>query len=300
MKTFVKKALCAAYKYTGILGVQEFLARRRGWSFLAVLLFHRVTDAIPEDGLTVSIRRFRAICRMLRRSFHVVSVAELVRLLQAGTPLPPRTVAITFDDCYRDNLHAAQILAEHGLSACFFVPTAFIGTDTVFPWDAALPRMPNLSWDDLRAMVALGHEIGSHTVTHADLVEISAEQTLEELVESKRVLEQQLQQPARWFAYPYGGPDNFLPERLELVAQANFESCFSGHGGFIPANSPTLLLPREPVPYFPSVLNLEVHLTGCLDWLYALKRRLGWVPDTHRVETPFAKFLARKQQDALV
>jgi hypothetical protein len=97
------------------------------------------------------------------------------------------------------------------------------------------------------------------------------------LAESKRVLEDQLRRPVRWFAYPYGGRDNFRPEHLPLVARAGYEACFSGHSGFITAaHRDKLLLPREPVPYFRSLLHLEVHLTGCLNWYYALKRRAGW------------------------
>jgi peptidoglycan/xylan/chitin deacetylase (PgdA/CDA1 family) len=285
MKMLVKNVLCAAYKCSGALGVYEYFARRAGQAFLAVLLFHRVTDAIPEDGLTVGTRRFRDICRMLRRNFRVVPVAEILRLLRAATPPPPRTVAVTFDDCYRDNLFAAQLLAEHGLPGCFFVPTAFVGTDTVFPWDAGLTRMPNLTWDEVRAMAALGHEIGSHTVTHPDLGGVSAEQTRFELVESRRVLEEQLQRPVRWFAYPFGLREHFREDRLGLVAEAGYEACFSGYGGFIYPGHKGLLLPREPVPYFDSVLNLEVHLTGGLNWYYALKRRLGWIkPQHHRAD----------------
>ncbi len=35
------------------------------------------------------------------------------------------------------------------------------------------------------------------------------------------------------------------------------------------------VLPRVPVPDFHSLLHLELHLRGCLDWYYALKRRAG-------------------------
>src|SRR5205823_14077393 len=114
---------------------------------------------------------------LLRNLFNVVSLSEAMRLLNSGVPLPRRLVAITFDDCYRDNLFAARVLAEHGLPACFFIPSAFPGTDHVFPWDAELKKMANLSWDEIREMVNLGQEIGSHKVHHADLgqsrVEIS-------------------------------------------------------------------------------------------------------------------------------
>src|SRR6202011_2817551 len=120
MKTITKAALCALYKYSGVMHAQERLAAAAGRSCLAILLFHRVTDAVPEDGLTVSTARFRRLCRMLRNQFHVVPLGEIYRIVRGGGPMPRRTLAITFDDCYRDNLLAARELAEHGLPATFF------------------------------------------------------------------------------------------------------------------------------------------------------------------------------------
>ena len=38
------------------------------------------------------------------------------------------------------------------------------------------------------------------------------------------------------------------------------------------------VLPREPMPNFRSLLNLELHLSGCLDWFYGLKRKAGMLP----------------------
>ncbi len=269
MKSLVRLALCALYKYSGALRLHEALARR---TFLTVLLLHRVTDAIPEDGLTMGTARFRRLCRLLRRRFHVVPLAEAFRLARSGGPIPRRTVAITFDDCYRDNLFAARVLAEHGLPACFFIPTAFVGTDAVFPWDRHLPKMPNLSWDEIREMAALGHEIGSHTVTHSDMARVSEEQARHELAESKRILEAQLGRPVRWFAYPFGERQHFRADRLALVLGAGYEGCLSAYGGFVYPDAKSLILPREAVPDFKSLLHLEVYLTGCLNWFYGLRK----------------------------
>jgi hypothetical protein len=277
IKTITKAALCALYKYSGVLCLQESLARARGRSFASVLLFHRITDAIPVDGLTVCTARFRRICRMLRRGFRVVPLAEVIRVARSGRTIPARTVAITFDDCYRDNLDAARTLAEHGLPATFFIPTAFVGTDHVFDWDRALPRMPNLTWDEVRAIIRMGFDIGSHTVAHADLGAVGVDQARRELTESKRVLEEQLQQPIRWLAFPFGQRCNLRLEIVPLIQEAGYEACFSGFGGFVAAGQTDFVLPREAVPSFSSVLNLELHLTGCLDWMYALKRRRGAV-----------------------
>src|SRR5262249_30345259 len=157
--------------------------------FASVLLFHRVTDAIPEDGITVGEGRFRRICQMLQRRFHVRRLAEVVGVLRSGGPVPNRTVAVTFDDCYQDNLPAVRVLAEHGLPATFFIPTAFVGTDHVFSWDRGLPRLPNLTWDDVQEMVRMGFDVGSHAVTHADLGAATTADAERELTESKRILE---------------------------------------------------------------------------------------------------------------
>jgi peptidoglycan/xylan/chitin deacetylase (PgdA/CDA1 family) len=275
MKDFAKATLCGVYKYSGAMIAQEAMARVIGHPFLVVLHFHRVTDAIPEDGLTVSTRRFRKICHLLRRSFHVVPLAEIFRMLHSKGPIPRRTIAITFDDSYRDNLFAARLLAEYHLPACFFVPTGFVDTDAVYEWDKSLARMPHLRWDDLREMVSLGHEIGSHSVTHPNMATISVEEARRELVESRKTLEDQLGCRVRWFAYPFGGNHNFRNDRLPLVYEAGYEGCVSGHGGFVYPHLNQSIVPREAVPYFRSILNLELHLSGCLHWLYTAKRRVG-------------------------
>ena len=277
MKQLAKHSLLGLYKYSGVLGAQERLSYRAGNAYVAILLFHRVTDEIPSDGLTVTTGWFRGFCQIMQKRFNVVSLAEAMDLLESGNKPARRTVAITFDDCYRDNLFAARILAEHNLPACFFIPTAYPGTQHVFDWDKHLPQMANLTWDEIREMAELGHEIGSHTVHHANMAQVSTEQARHELVDSKKTLEDRLGRPVQWFAYPYGGRENFLPERLPMVYEAGYRGCFSGFGGFAYPPLNGQIVPREAVPYFRSLLNLEVHLTGCLDWMYALKRKVGMI-----------------------
>jgi len=273
------KTFCSAvYKYSGAAWMYERLARSFGRQQLPILLFHRVNALIPEDGLTVSPERFRSICALLQASFQVVPLARVFEWMQEGKKLPERTVAITFDDCYQDNLHAAHILAEFGLPATFFIPTAFVGTDHAFSWDRHLPRMPNLNWTDIRAMVRLGHEVGSHTMTHPDMGLVTLKEAEREMVQSKETLQERLGKPCRLFAYPYGGRENWREEWTDLAVRAGYMGTVSAHGGFVRPGDNPHLLPREPMPYFHCMLNLELHLCGCLDWMYALKSRLGLIP----------------------
>jgi peptidoglycan/xylan/chitin deacetylase (PgdA/CDA1 family) len=270
---WARATLCGLYKYTGTMFLHEHLAHLCGQQFMTILLFHRVTDLIPEDGLTVHPRRFRDFCSMLARRFNVVSLGEIFRILREGRPMPPRTVAITFDDSYRDNLEAGQFLHGLGLPATFFVPTGFVGTERVFDWDRALPRLPNLTWEDVRELVRLGHEIGSHTVNHVNLGVVTDDQARTELVTSRVVLEDRLQQPVHWFAYPFGGPHHLRPDLLPVIQEAGYEGTLSAFGGFVRPGRDARVLPREAVPYFRSALHLEMHLSGCLHWLYALQGR---------------------------
>ena len=66
-------------------------------------------------------------------------------------------------------------------------------------------------------------------------------------------------------------------------------------GGFVRRDSDPRILARVPVPQFQSLLNLELHLRGCLDWFYALKRRAGWTAHAR----PICVFAAEKPPDAL-
>lgn len=272
-KNRLRTILSGLYRYSGAMRLHEAAARAAGQQFMTVLLFHRITDAIPEDGLTVGTERFERICDLLARRFHVVPLGEVFRIKRSGERMPRRTVAITFDDCYRDNRDAARVLARLALPATFFVPTAFVGTDHVFPWDQHLPRMPNLTWAEVREMARMGFEIGSHTVSHANLGAVGPAEARHEIFDSRRVLEDRLGQRVRWFAYPYGGKHHFRPEYLPMVYEAGYDGAVSAFGGFVTRDCDDRMLPREAVPYFKSALHLEAHLSGCLHWLYAMRGR---------------------------
>jgi peptidoglycan/xylan/chitin deacetylase (PgdA/CDA1 family) len=104
-------------------------------SALMVLGWHNVEGtwcfpAPPGQGPAGMERQFR----LLRRTANVVPLASALRDLRDGRPLPPRAVAITFDDGYRDNLTiAGPMLARLGLPAtCFLVPALLDGA--VDPW----------------------------------------------------------------------------------------------------------------------------------------------------------------------
>jgi peptidoglycan/xylan/chitin deacetylase (PgdA/CDA1 family)/glycosyltransferase involved in cell wall biosynthesis len=88
----------------------------------AILAYHRIASLSPDShNLCVPPHDFRAQMTYLREHCTPMPLAELAAAAAAGN-LPPRAVAVTFDDGYVDALTVASpILSELGVPATFFV-----------------------------------------------------------------------------------------------------------------------------------------------------------------------------------
>jgi hypothetical protein len=101
-------------RYAGIV-----LVPTRGFrSKTTIVAFHRVSDHLPEDGLTCSSEKLQAFCKFFRKYFRVLPLAEQIAGCHAGVDLGG-ALSITFDEGYLDNFEvAAPILSKIGLSDC--------------------------------------------------------------------------------------------------------------------------------------------------------------------------------------
>ncbi len=99
---------------------------------LAILMYHRVLPEPDELTHDMHARDFDAQMRALREYFNVLPLHDAVERLAKGT-LPARSVAITFDDGYADNLTVAlPILQTHGLHATFFIANGYLNGGRMF------------------------------------------------------------------------------------------------------------------------------------------------------------------------
>jgi len=102
-----------------------------------VLFYHQVVRRPRPDHYffrqSLTLDQFREAMEFVRRHYHPLSAERMWRLCQDGDRFPPRSVLITFDDGFRNNLLAAEILHELGMNALFFVLSGTIDTDFK-PW----------------------------------------------------------------------------------------------------------------------------------------------------------------------
>jgi peptidoglycan/xylan/chitin deacetylase (PgdA/CDA1 family) len=87
-------------------------------------------------------------------------------------------------------------------------------------------------------------EIGAHGRTHARLVRLSAPDQRQEIVESRRHLEEIVHARVTSFAYPFGGAQDFTPETAAIVREEGFVAACATTRGAVRENADPWRLPR--------------------------------------------------------
>ena len=126
----------------------------RGFAGLATcLMYHRVATGSAADArspfspnleLFVAEEEFEKQIAWLARNYNCLPLGEAVALLEQRE-LPRRTVVVTFDDGYRDNLLALPILERHRVPATIYITTGAIARTRTLWWDEQESALAALS-----------------------------------------------------------------------------------------------------------------------------------------------------------
>jgi len=176
---------------------------------IRVLLYHRIVDnkeLSKKNWLCVDTRRFRQQLEMLDRwGFTPITFNDYSMFCQGELDLPAKPVIITFDDGYLDTYtNAFPILQEFGMRAVVFVIGDSMLKTNYWDRDKGLSESPLMEREHILEMHEAGFEIGSHSMSHQRLIELSQEKAWEEISRSRIVLEILLNDRVRSFSYPYG------------------------------------------------------------------------------------------------
>lgn len=107
-----------------------------------------------------------------------------------------------------------------------------------------------LSWEEVKEMDNAGVTFGAHSVSHPILINMPLEQSKNEIVQSKRDIEEKLGKEVTAFSYPNG---NFNAEIVELVRNSGFTCAVSVY----PDMPPKLVGPKDNVYHLSRIGTYE-------------------------------------------
>lgn len=207
---------------------------------IVVPVFHRVADD-SANTWTTSRAEFREAIGWLKENFELISLAEAQRRVASGKNDRP-SVSVTFDDGYAVNCeYALPLLIREQIPCTYFVSSGPVLERQSFEHDRRMGNhFPANTVAELRDLAAAGIEIGAHTRSHADLGRVAdAEQLFDEIVVSRKELEEAMGLPIRYFAFPFGMHANLSSAAFRLAREAGYAGVCSAYGGYnFPGDDP--------------------------------------------------------------
>lgn len=173
-----------------------------------VLMYHSIDHNDKMTKLSVSPESFERQMKFLHDNrYNAVTLERIASYIANKEKVPPRTVAITFDDGFYNNYqYAYPVLKKYNIPATIFVITDKVGKPG---W---------LGWKEIRQMSDSGLvTIGSHTRSHLWLPSFRQDIRKKELEGSKDILEKKLGRKVELFCYPVGAFDERVKKDVKAA-----------------------------------------------------------------------------------
>lgn len=263
-------------------------------------MYHRVVEEMPEmyqHWHYVTVSDFRKQLKLIDRlGFTTITFSDYQLYQEDKLTLPAKPIIITFDDGYMDTFeNALPALVEMGMKAVIFV----MGNRKLkrARWDETdekdICRL--MTCDQIKIAKNMEFEIGSHSLNHDRLSELSTEEAEYVIKKSKEEIESILNEPILTFAYPYGNFD----ERIEyLVSNSGYKYACGVYTGSPKFGETVYDIRRLAINQKTSFLSFFLKLTSpyqYLEWFYhQLKMRLE-----HRNPISFSRKINERKNEPI-
>lgn len=170
-------------------------------SKLPILMYHSLTaDSNLSSGLTISIAKFKEQFQYLKdegyTTFHFKDLENNIE-----EKLPQKSVIITFDDVYVNQLElAVPLLESFNFKACFYVPFKYVNGHN--DWDEGLK--PIMSVEQLKSLDRNVIELGMHSYAHGNFKSMTLEAIERDFVKANQFITDNGLDIHQTIAYPYG------------------------------------------------------------------------------------------------
>ena len=218
---------------------------------IPVLSYHSINN--DKSKLSLDINIFEKQIKYLKKRGFVTCKTNLINNKK-------KQIIITFDDGYKDILlNAMPVLKKYDFTATCFLITNMIGKKNF--WDSGKKNYISkelMTEDDIKFWLSNGMSIGSHSHNHYDLTKLKLDNLNEELLISKKILEDKFGQKIDNFCYPYGKVNKIVFEKTKNIFIKAFTT---NRARFDTDNHNFCLIPRidmgKDISFFKIFLKLE-------------------------------------------
>ena len=231
----------------------------------SILMYHSIGDnnaffTVREEGFE------KQLDFLYQQNFTVISLLELIKRIKQKESLA-HTVVITFDDGYKDNYDVAfPLLKKYKMPATIFLTTDYIGSSMKLKGGMVLPMV---SKKEIQEMVESGYvEFMPHTKSHVRYTVDNLESFLQEVRESRKIVETLTGRSASFFAYPAGKYDQTL---VESIKKEGFDGAVTVEEGLVYAQSDFFVLKRNAVDSMTSMTAFKGKVSSAVEWYERLK-----------------------------
>ncbi len=188
-------------------------------AMVAILLYHDFVERIPKTEMMVSVPTFRSQMQALKdANITVIPMSDLLAWKRGEKNIPDESAVITLDDGWvGEHQFAYPIMKEFGYPFTIYLYKKYVGVGG-----------RSMTVEQIKEMLNNGGELGSHTISHQPLTNKKGKTDEqyhawlhEEIVESKKWLEQTFGVPCQTLAYPYGNKND---EIVQLALESGYEA----------------------------------------------------------------------------
>ena len=235
----------------------------------AILLYHGVSEKLEKNCILLD--KFKEHLDYLISHYQIIKLSELISRIQTRT-IDQNCVAITFDDAYQNVFTCAYPeLVKYNVPATIFVPVNYIGSYNAWDHDPnpdEYPLLKTITDQELKLMDPGLIDFGSHSLSHSIMYNLSDQELVNEICESRSILENKLQREIKYFSYPYGQLTDFDMRSINYLKQYGYVAACTTHFSRFNNDRDLYTLKRIVIWDTDEITDVQSKLLGDYDWLY--------------------------------
>lgn len=180
-----------------------------------------------------------------------------------------REFLVTFDDGFENFFtNAYPVLLRYNIKSIVFITVDFIdkkiSLSDFCPTDIEIKP---LSWEQIKEISNNGIEIGSHSLSHPNLLVVDSKTAKSEIAGSKKITEEMISKKVKYFAYPHGSKQSYNTTIKKIVKESGYEKAYTNILGFNTKDTDPYDLRRIRIYSNDNMFRFKMKIRGAYNWV---------------------------------